>query len=80
MTSDNKTIDVDQKHWFWSTIKLSSSIYKDVIFASIIINLFVLASPLFTMSVYDRVIPNNATETLWFFAIGVITIYVIDNT
>lgn len=79
MTSDNKTIDVDQKHWFWSTIKLSSSIYKDVIFASIIINLFVLASPLFTMSVYDRVIPNNATETLWFFAIGVITIYVIDT-
>ncbi|MEA3498706.1 MAG: type I secretion system permease/ATPase [Campylobacterota bacterium] len=78
-TSKNKTLDVDQKHWFWSTIKLSTSIYKDVIFASIIINLFVLASPMFTMSVYDRVIPNNATETLWFFAIGVITIYVIDT-
>ena len=31
------------------------------------------------MSVYDRVIPNNATETLWFFAIGVMIVYLIDT-
>jgi len=77
-TSHNKTLDINQKHWFWSTVKLSSSLYRDVIFSSIIINIFVLASPLFTMSVYDRVIPNNATETLWFFAIGVVVVYVVD--
>jgi ATP-binding cassette subfamily C protein LapB len=78
-TSQSKNLEVEQKHWFWSTLKLSSSIYKDVLFASIIINIFVLASPLFTMSVYDRVIPNNATETLWFFAIGVMIVYLIDT-
>jgi ATP-binding cassette subfamily C protein LapB len=77
-TSSHTTLDIDQKHWFWSTIKLSASLYRDVILASVIINLFILASPMFTMSVYDRVIPNNAIETLWFFAFGVIGIYVID--
>ena len=68
------------KHWFWDTLKLSWPIYKDVLVASLLVNLFVLASPLFTMSVYDRVIPNNATETLMVFALGVITVYIIDAT
>lgn len=66
------------KHWFWSTLNLSRGIYFDVIFASFLVNIFVLATPLFTMSVYDRVIPNNAVETLWFFAIGVFIVYSLD--
>jgi len=66
------------KHWFWDPIKISKKIYMDVIYASILVNLFVLATPLFTRNVYDRVIPNNATETLWYFAGGVIAIYVLD--
>jgi len=75
----SRTLNLKQKHWFWSTIKLSASIYKDVLIASLLINLFVLASPLFTMNVYDRVVPNNAIETLWVFAIGVSIIYIIDT-
>jgi ATP-binding cassette subfamily C protein LapB len=79
-TDDNsRTLHLKQKHWFWSTIKLSTGIYKDVLYASLLINLFVLASPLFTMNVYDRVVPNNAIETLWVFAIGVVIIYVLDT-
>ena len=76
---NSRTLHLNQKHWFWSTIKLSIPIYKDVLYASLLINLFVLASPLFTMNVYDRVVPNNAIETLWVFAIGVTIIYVIDT-
>lgn len=79
-TDDNvRTLHLTQKHWFWSTIKLSAGVYKDVLYASLLINLFVLASPLFTMNVYDRVVPNNAIETLWVFAIGVSLIYIIDT-
>lgn len=64
--------------WFWGTIKRSKQIYLDVFLASFLINIFILASPLFTMNVYDRVIPNNAIETLWVLALGVFTVYLLD--
>jgi len=65
-------------NWFWRILKESKSIYRDVLVASFVINLFVIASPLFVMNVYDRVVPNNAIETLWVLAIGVIVLYVFD--
>lgn len=77
--NDSLTLDVKHKHWFWDTLKLSKNIYRDVIYATVLVNLFVLATPMFTMSVYDRVIPNNATETLWVFAVGVLIIYLLDT-
>ncbi|MDF1879387.1 type I secretion system permease/ATPase [Sulfurimonas sp. SAG-AH-194-C20] len=75
---NSRTLQLKQKHWFWSTIKLSTPIYRDVLWASLLINLFVLATPLFTMNVYDRVIPNNAQETLMVFTIGIVFVYVLD--
>ncbi|MDD4854985.1 MAG: ABC transporter transmembrane domain-containing protein, partial [Sulfuricurvum sp.] len=77
--NDTLTLNVKSKHWFWDTLKLSANIYRDVIYATVLINLFVLASPMFTMSVYDRVIPNNAKETLWVFAVGVLIVYLLDT-
>ncbi len=77
--NNSRTLHLTQRHWFWSTLKLSAGVYKDVLYASLLINLFVLASPLFTMNVYDRVVPNNAIETLWVFAIGVSIVYIIDT-
>jgi len=65
-------------HWFWGALKGSWKIYRDVLVASFLINLFVLAQPLFVMNVYDRVVPNNAIETLWALAIGVVIVYVFD--
>ncbi len=76
---NTRSLHLDQKHWFWSTLKLSFGIYKDVLYASLLINLFIVASPLFTMNIYDRVVPNNAIETLWVFSIGIIIIYIIDT-
>ena len=75
---NSRTLQLKQKHWFWNTIKLSAPIYRDVLWASLLINLFVLATPLFTMNVYDRVIPNNAQETLMVFTIGIVFVYVLD--
>jgi len=74
-----KTLNLNQRHWFWSSLNYSKNIYRDVLFASLLINLFVLATPLFTMNVYDRVIPNNAMETLQIFAIGVVVVYLLDT-
>ncbi len=73
-----KSLSYNAKHWFWDTIKLSKGIYFEVILASFLINLFVLATPLFTMSVYDRVIPTNSIETLYVFTGGVIFVYCLD--
>jgi len=75
---ESHKIQTHHKHWFFDTLRLSKPIYKDVLLASILVNIFVLAAPLFTMNVYDRVIPNNAKETLFVFTIGVVLAYVID--
>jgi len=72
------TLRLKQKDWFWSTLKLSTKIYRDVLIASLLVNIFVLATPLFTMNVYDRVIPNNAQDTLRVFAIGIVVVYLLD--
>ncbi len=66
------------KHWFWGTIWNSAGIYRDVLFASFFINLFVIANPLFVMNIYDRVVPNNAIETLWVMAAGVSIVFFFD--
>lgn len=66
------------RHWFWGTIFSSWRIYRDVLVASFLINLFALASPLFVMNVYDRVVPNNAVETLWVLAAGMGVVYLFD--
>lgn len=65
-------------HWFWGTISRFWPIYTEVFMASILVNSFALASPLFIMNVYDRVVPNHAIETLWVLAIGVVIVFVFD--
>ncbi|MEP0073643.1 MAG: type I secretion system permease/ATPase [Marinomonas sp.] len=65
-------------HWFWGTIAGSWRIYRDVFIASLLINIFAVASPLFVMNVYDRVVPNNAFDTLWVLAIGASVVYLFD--
>jgi ATP-binding cassette subfamily C protein LapB len=76
---NKRTLHIAHKHWFWGTLRLSRQIYTDVLWATLLVNLLVLATPLFTMNVYDRVIPNNALETLWVFTIGVLVVYALDT-
>lgn len=59
------------KYWFRDTLQRSRWLYTDAIIASLLINLIGLVTPLFVMNVYDRVVPNQATSTLWVLAIGV---------
>ncbi len=64
--------------WFWGTMRRFMGTYYQVIIAACLVNLFALASPLFVMNVYDRVVPNQAVETLWVLAGGFIIIVFFD--
>ncbi|MCP3900748.1 MAG: type I secretion system permease/ATPase [Desulfobacteraceae bacterium] len=68
----------DKNNWFFGTLKKLKTIYGNTILATLLINLFVIAGPMFTMNVYDRVIPHNAVDTLWVLAIGICLIYTFD--
>jgi len=66
------------KQWFWGALKANIPIYRKVLVAAVFINLFVLAMPLFMKNVFDRVLPNNAIETLLAMTFGVVFILTFD--
>lgn len=65
-------IGMQSEHWFWSVMLEHRGLYRDVIYTSLFVNVLALALPIFTMNVYDRVVPNAAFETLWVLAVGVL--------
>ncbi len=64
--------------WFWSILLHYAPLYGHVAIASLVVNLLSLTMPLFVMNVYDRIVPNNAFESLWVLAIGVFVASLID--
>ena len=75
-----EVVEVTQRHWFWGAILEQLPVYKDIIGAAALINIFALAMPIFTMNVYDRVVPNNAVETLWMLSSGLLLVFGVDYT
>lgn len=77
---ENKLVSAVSKkgHWFFGTLMKFKGLYTRVLLATFLVNLFVVAGPLFTMNVYDRIIPHNAIDTLWVLAIGIALIYLFD--
>jgi ATP-binding cassette subfamily C protein LapB len=67
-------------HWFWSEVWKVRREFWPILLAALVVNLLALAVPLFTMNVYDRVIPNKAVSTLWVLALGVGLALVFDFT
>ncbi len=65
-------------HWFWGTIYNNRGTYIQVLLASVFINMFQLVSAFYIMTVYDRVIPNNALDSLLALTIGVAIVLIFD--
>ena len=59
-------------HWFFSAFRKSKWIYVQVMIAAMVSNFLSLSTSLFTMTVYDRIIPNGAFESLIALSIGVV--------
>jgi ATP-binding cassette subfamily C protein LapB len=70
--------DLPRAHWFWSVVRRFWSNYSHVAIAALIVNTLALASPLFIMSVYDRVVPNGAIASLIALSIGMGIVVVFD--
>jgi ATP-binding cassette subfamily C protein LapB len=62
--------DLPRNHWFWSVVKVHWRSYGHIALAAFLTNMLALATPLFTMSVYDRVVPNGAIPSLIALSIG----------
>lgn len=66
------------QHWFWGPIHRQRHLYKLAAMAALLINIFSFAVSLFSMIVYDRILPNSAIESLLALSAGVLIILVID--
>lgn len=59
-----------QDHWFWGEIPKFKRYFADVALGSFVANMLAVAVALFSLQVYDRVIPHQSTATLWVLAAG----------
>lgn len=79
--SDTSLVQIPRRRiaeWLWEPIRRNWRTYSKVALAAVLINLFGLASALFTMTVYDRVVPNSAYESLLALSIGLAIILIFD--
>ena len=61
-----------EQNWFWSVVLRDWKRYIDIMLASLVANVLALATIVFSMQVYDRVIPAQSISTLWVLAGGVL--------
>ena len=73
------THETKDKEWFWKHLLDSKADIARVGILTVFINLFVILIPMYSMNVYNRVIPNYATETLFVLTIGVALIFLFDG-
>ena len=57
-------------HWFWGEARKFRRHIAEVAMGSFVANLLAVAVALFSLQVYDRVIPHQSVATLWVLALG----------
>ena len=66
------------QRWFWDVFKANRSIYQWALLATVLINLLAIVVPFYTMAVYDRVVPNNAMDSLWVLTTAAVAVTLFD--
>ena len=66
------------RRWFWDTLLVNKAIYGWALLATVLTNVFAAVIPFYTMSVYDRVLPNNALDSLWVLTGAVVVVALFD--
>ncbi|WP_043971876.1 MULTISPECIES: type I secretion system permease/ATPase [Acinetobacter] len=69
-----------EQSWFWSIVLQDWKRYVDIMLASLIANILALATIIFSMQVYDRVVPSQSIPTLWVLAAGVLIAAIFEFT
>lgn len=64
--------------WFWDPIAKDKGKFREILVAAFFINLLALSLPIYTMNVYDRVVPNFSESTLIVLTIGIFIAIMID--
>lgn len=64
-------VEQESEGWFWPVLWRYRRYFFEAASLSAVINILTLAGILFMMTVYDRILPNQAYVTLWSLAIGV---------
>ena len=65
-------------HWFFGPVLKNKKLYIQIMTASVFINVFALFSAFYIMVVYDRVIPNNAIDSLIALTVGIMVVVLFD--
>ena len=77
-TRSSDMTEAKQQNWFWGAVMRYMPVYFEVIVAALLVNFFTIATSLFSMQVYDRVVPNKAEDTLLMLAAGVLLVFGFD--
>lgn len=68
----------ERRRWFWDVFQANRSIYMWALLGTVVINLLAIVIPFYTMAVYDRVVPNNALNSLWVLTTGAVAVVLFD--
>ncbi|MES1152520.1 MAG: ABC transporter transmembrane domain-containing protein, partial [Dongia sp.] len=78
---DTRSADLTEakpRNWFWTNVAKFIPVYAEVVVAALLINIFTIVTSIFSMQVYDRVVPNKAESTLWYLVGGAILVFIFD--
>ncbi|MBI4293742.1 MAG: ATP-binding cassette domain-containing protein [Betaproteobacteria bacterium] len=65
-------------HLIWAAILQRKGIVLEALLATLLVNTLALVASIFSMQVYDRVIPNHGFQTLWVLSVGVVVALLLE--